>query len=676
MSSSNRVFGKDGLLSKKLSGYESRPSQEEYSNSVESALRGGYNLAIEGPCGTGKSVAYLVPAIRAIVDARRVEHNSEGESDNNHVVIATASILLQEQLVFKDLPFLESIIPEKFTFALVKGRNNYLCLEGLYDWKMEIAKKHMPWGGNPDDIDILPFIKDVQERKMFEWSKVTTVGDKNELDFVPSEETWWKFSKTAEDCIGQKCAFHDDCFANRAKVALQSIDVIVANYHMLFASVAFKRQAGIDAVLPPHKYLILDEAHRLADIAREFFGWNVSEGGLLGVVTSFVKNMGSVIEDSDKFIKKANESVDLFAESLTELYGTSIGKFRLKEVTAAKIALNSVLLILQDMASSCEEFLPVIENPNTKAKVEKIGDRCTKYSNHLNELNSFLESSDNAVFYLEPYGKHKRIRIVKEFLDIGKMLWDEMYSNVDSAIATSATMAIDGDCGYICREIGMLKGTAVVVDSPFNFNEQAMIILSDRAPDPTKENYPQKVAEICKEVIKQAKGRTLCLFTSYKVLNHVSEYLRMDDNDLGYTILTQGDLPRMKLIEQFKADVSSVLLGTDSFWTGVDIPGESLSALIIDKIPFPNPKDPVLEALSEKVDGNGFWKVSLPRAVLQLRQGTGRLIRRRDDRGVCVILDCRLVTKGYGNIFVGSLPNMRRSQSMRNGTIEKFLGGK
>ena len=684
------VFEAGGLLSQKLEGYEPRKSQEKYAQSVEKALSGKYNLAIEGPCGTGKSLAYLVPAIEKVLRLKFDSHgfpivddsdSSDSDPSNNylgafdnfgkkkkpsgkHVVVATANIALQEQLVTKDLPFLASILPSKFSFALVKGRNNYLCINKLYDYVNEPPQTNLHWGG----VD--SFAKE-EEKKILEWVHLADKGDKNELTFVPSEEAWRKFSSMAEDCLGKRCPFRSQCFANRAKVALQDIDVIVTNYHLLFAAVSARiNSGGADVVLPPFRYLILDEAHRVADIARDFFGWELSEFVLYRLASKFAKLIKDIFEDHEDRVERIISSIQVFTSSLGGIYGKSKGALRINKKISGLITSHSLLDSLNSIANVCHDMASNIESDKELAEAEKAEKDCLKIVSQLESLITI--DDDNAVYFMEPHGKQGKLRVVKRVLDIGSILWNEMFCKCESSIATSATMAIQGDCGYICREIGMLKGEAVVVDSPFDFKKQAMIVLSDKAPDPTEKDYPVKVADVVAEVIRQAKGRTLCLFTSYRVLNHVSSFLGKEFE--GYRILTQGDAPRMQLVQQFKEDISSVLLGTESFWTGVDVPGEALSALVIDKIPFPTPGDPVLEALSEKAgEKNGFWKVSVPRAVLQLRQGVGRLIRRRDDRGVVAILDCRLLTKGYGNIFTDSLPSMARSSSIRNGSIGRFL---
>jgi ATP-dependent DNA helicase DinG len=668
------AFEEGGIFAKKLEGYELRQPQLDLSLAIGDGMADGHHLAAEGPTGTGKSLAYLVPAIRQVL----LDRGTDRDDDDCRVVVATANIALQEQLFFKDLPFLEDALPDDFRYALVKGRNNYLCRDQLNTFKLETAQGALAFGKDATQVelsDLYPVLRG-DERTICEWSERTETGDKSELEIVPANEVWRKFSVTADECLGSSCPFSDECFANQARKALQAMDVIVVNYHLLFAALKVRMDTGKDIVLPSFKFLVCDEAHKVADIARDFFGWTISKWTITRATNRFQKAIrqarraGLSRDDADRYGQIGADVLSgmegLWA-SLEEFYADSRGALRIRQPDSIRAA--GLSQAMGDMGEAFLEMSKLALGERDKADVAKYGERAIITSGELREAMTL--DDDNGVYFTEPFGKNKQLRLVKRLLYVGDMLWGQMFERTDSTVITSATLAIEGNCSYIRDEVGMKDGQEIIVDSPFDFRKQACIVLSEKAPDPKRQDYPERVAKVMAAIIEQAGGRTLGLFTSYRVLRHAAEYLRSELPQFRF--LVQGEQPRMKLVKEFKEDVASVLLGTESFWAGVDVPGEALSCLVIDKIPFPSPGDPVLDALSDKANGQGFWKVSVPRAVLQFRQGAGRLIRRKDDRGVIVVLDNRLVTKGYGSIFTKSLPRMTRARGIREGQVHHWL---
>lgn len=663
-------FKPDGLLSNVIPDYESREGQVKLSNVIDECISSGTHLAAEGATGVGKSLAYLVPYLKQVLIGRDAEDRTSKDFDaGNRVVVATANIALQEQLFKKDLPLLRDAIPSSFEFALVKGRNNYLCRDHFNTFRLEKASSIVGFGKDATQVELkdLYGIISREERGICEWSQVTDTGDKSELEFQPSNDTWWKFAVTADDCIGDKCPSKDLCFANRARVSLQNTHVIVVNYHMLFAAIKVRMETDKDIVLPPFKYLVCDEGHRVADIARDFFGWTISEGVIKRVLGDYRKVVNEIGDDD--ISQDAFDKMKSMWEKLSSFYGYSKGALRITK--AQSVPCLQLAKELTDIGDYLSDNVKNIEDVRSQAKCEKCGSKALKVASRLRELSDL--SDENGVYYIERFGKSGMLRAQKKLLDISESLWVNMFKHSRSTTVTSATMAIDGDCNYVRNEIGLREGREVVIGTPFDMLNQACIVLSENAPNPKDADYAEVVSSVIGKIIEQAGGRTLCLFTSYRVLRIAAEYLR--NNLSGYKIFVQGDAPRMKLLKQFKEDISSVLLGTESFWTGVDVPGEALSCLIIDKIPFPAPGDPILDALSEKEGRSGFWNVSVPRAVLQFRQGVGRLIRKKTDRGIVVVLDNRLVTKGYGNIFTNSLPRMSLANGISNGQIRAWLNG-
>jgi len=675
-----QVFEPGGFFSKQLPGYELRQPQIDLSLAIEGGISEGYHVAAEGPCGSGKSLAYLTPAIRQVLTRKAGPHNDD-RPESNRIIVATANIALQEQLAEKDLPFLQEALPDPFTFAMVKGRNNYLCQYSLDEFRKDKAQGLLEFGKNVMDVPVekvYPVMSEV-ERAICKWSKETKTGDKSELTFQPPSYVWSQFSVTAEECTGSTCEFSDKCFANKARGALQLMDVIVTNYHLLFAAIRVREETGMDIVFPPFDYLICDEGHRVADIARDFFGWTISRYTITRLSNKLRKGVQwgfatGQLGDSEKYRELAStieSQMDAYWREMDAFYGDSKGAFRIRDRDTIGGAALAQTLTDSSRAFANLRKLPI--SADHKSDLEKQGLLCIKVAEQIRECRDLAD--DNGVYYLEKFGRSQKLRLVKRKLKVADLLWDEMFMKTRSTIVTSATMAIEGDCSYVRDEVGMKKGREIVVESPFDWRSQARILLSKNAPDPKCSDYAERVSKNMVAIIEQAKGRTLGLFTSYRMLNYAAEYLRKELPQ--FTFLVQGEAPRTALVEEFRSNIDSVLLGTESFWQGVDVSGEALSCLVIDKIPFPAPGDPVLDALGEAAgNGQGFWKVSVPRAVLQFRQGVGRLIRRRDDRGVVVILDNRLVTKGYGSIFVSSLPRMTRLGGLKRNEIAQFLAEK
>lgn len=690
------AFEVGGLLHRVLEQYEPRQPQIELAVAIAEKMRAGGHLMAEGMTGVGKTLSYSIPAIRqSQLDSESSDHEEkvedreyeggEGEDfeedseEPSRVVIATANIALQEQLYFKDLPTLRRALPNNFNFALVKGRNNYLCKSQLDKFRLETASEAVPMGKDVSTVQLkdLYDVINSDEEAICKWSQETEFGDKSELEIEPRSETWRKFSVTAEECIGSECPYRKEvgCHAESARKALQFMDVIIVNYHMLFSAVKVQMETGKDIVLPPFKYLICDEGHKMPDIARAFFGWHISQAVMnqaVNMLRKVVSKAGTSDEEGEIVaarINAAHGGIKKFWDEVAEVFGDHKGQMRITRTDVVRgLALAQSLV---DVADSLLDFSEFSVDGFSREEIRKKAGQLKRVVDHLRDA---MELGDqNSVYFIERAGKNRWLNIVNRKLDVGDILWQNLFERTKSTVVTSATLAVDGDCSFLRKELGLAKCGEVLVGSPFNFREQACILLSDRAPDPKQDNYPVRVSVAMAEIIKQAGGRTLGLFTSYRVLHYVAEYIQEEMPDLN--CLVQGTAPRRKLIEEFTADVGSVLLGTESFWTGIDVPGESLSCLVIDKIPFPSPANPVLAALSERAVEGGFWGISIPRAVLQFRQGVGRLIRRESDRGIIVVLDNRLVTKGYGSIFLNSLPRMKLAKSLRDNQITRWLEG-
>lgn len=637
------VFGDGGYLAKANPGYEPRPQQVRLAQEVERAFSDARHLLAEGPCGVGKSFAYLVPAVHHATQRRK------------KVVIATANIALQEQLVAKDLPFLQRILPWKFTFALMKGIGNYLCLEKLSD--VEVKRAGM-FGGEPD-LD-----------RLWDWSQETLTGDMSELKFQPAPQAWSQVSTTSDECLGKDCPFREDCHAYAARDAAAEADIVVTNYHMLFAHLQIRRETGMDALLPPFDFLICDEAHKAPDIARDFFGFKVSRSQL--------RRLSSTLEKLgwEKLAKGVREAADSYFDQVSDFFHGGQYKTRLKaplpfRFTPLQVPLGEALRDLRREEEQLEEDAPVDGTKAMEGAQRRLGmvRRARKATENaltrLKEVDTLANAE--SVYFIET-GQGENISLCAKPISAAPALKSELFDLTESVVVVSATLSTGGSFDYIRKELGVDNALELEVGSPFNFQEQALLIVPHGLPAPNDEGFIDKVGDAFDAIIHGIGGRTLGLFTSYKNLNAVHE--RIGGN--GFTVLKQGDAPRGMLIDRFKREPATVLLGTESFWAGVDVPGESLSCVIIDKIPFPTPDDPVLDAITAR-NKNWFADYSIPRAIIQLKQGFGRLIRCRTDRGAVVICDPRLVEKGYGRKFIAALPPTLKSRDIAH--VADFLGG-
>ncbi len=605
-----QIFDPGGLLERKSRRYEPREGQVRMAEAVERAIAEKSHLAVEAPCGIGKTYAYLVPAI-----ARALESDAR-------VIVCTANIALQEQILEKDLPALAKVFPRKFTYALIKGINNYLCLD-----RFEETKQELPW---------IAF--DVRELRQWErlqaWEEETPSGDISDLEFEPLESLWGRVNGVSELCNGAQCRFYQDCFAMDARRRVRGAQVIVTNYHLFFAHLAVRAASGVDAVLPPAPIVVCDEAHEMADIARDFFGRRLTPFSVNMLVrgANFLRR-GGVAED----LRRASRA---FFERVRRSPETRLRK--------------PDWIQADDLAGSVTEYRKLLDEARESTADEAELDRIAKFSlaagHYSGRLQAFLALDDpNMVYWVERTGE--AARLCSRVIDVSGVLEQELFRKTPTVVLTSATLTAAGDFGFLKRETGLPETRELRVDSPFDFPSQAILVAPRLEKGPNDEGFAAEIAGHINRILRFLGGRTMCLFTSYRNLEACAAAAR----ETGVTILRQGDRPRSKLLAQFRRDEGTALFATASFWQGVDVPGEALSCLTIDKIPFLSPGDPLLEALQER-DPDSFRNYSLPKAILDLRQGFGRLIRARSDRGVVVIFDNRLFTKSYGGDVLASLP--------------------
>jgi ATP-dependent DNA helicase DinG len=621
-------FGPGGLLERHIPGYEPRSGQAAMAEAVARALERKRPLLVEAPCGVGKTFAYLVPAV-----AHALEHDGR-------VAVCTANIALQEQIFQKDLPVLARLFPRRFTAALIKGLNNYLCLDRFEETRgllPQVAFDGARFG---------------QWRRIAAWREETSTGDVSDLDFEPDEEVWGRVQGVPELCNGPDCRFADECFALDARRRLRGAQVIVTNYHLFLAHLRLRRRGAGDALLPPLSAVLCDEAHELADIARDFFGRKLTPHSIRPLVQAarFLR-LGA---DADR-LRRASEA---FFRRAREVEGRRLrrpGWIDASELEGAVAGFQDLLARARERAELDEE----------RDKIDKFSAAAAAYRE---TLRHFLELDDpNAVYWIEKDDRSSRLQSRR--VDVRGILEEELFRAYPATILCSATLTAGGDFGFIRRETGASDAEELSVPSPFDFGRQAILVVPRMRASPNDPEFASEMSGHINRILVYLGGRTMCLFTSYRNLEACARAAAAT----GVRILRQGDLPRSKLLAEFRKDEGTALFATSSFWQGVDVPGEALSCLVIDKIPFMSPADPLLEALEER-DPQSFRNYSLPKAILDLRQGFGRLIRTRTDRGVVVIFDNRLFTKAYGTEVLSSLPACPLYRDL--GALERFLPGR
>jgi len=652
------VFAPDGALARAMVDFEPRAGQAEMAAAVAGVFERGGVLLAEAGTGTGKTLAYLVPAILS----------------RERVLVSTGTKNLQEQIYFKDIPALRDALGIPFTAAYMKGRGNYLCLHKL---------DQLAEGSVPAAHDVfLPIIR--------EWSHRTDTGDRAELQDLPEDIAFWSdVSATAETCLGADCPRHDDCFVTRMRQRAAEADVVIVNHHLLCADAAV-RQNKFGEVIPACSRAILDEAHQLEDIATQYFGLSVSNYRLeeLARDVERVVSNGSIRDRAarDEVEKAADRLRDRAKAFFTELAfahrasratgrpdhveGRGDGRARAEErVRATPESLGEARDAAAHLAGALdvlESTLQLLAAVQIKSDAPFEGDEPVDYSGDFaalaarattirDELRILLRGSDDQyVYFVEFRGRGIFLRASP--IDVSAIVRDLLLDRMRTTVLTSATLTVDGRFDYVRERLGIRHADEIRLASEFDFARQAILYLPPRMPDPRSEQLAVAAGREVIELLKCTHGRAFVLFTSYATMRAVQAIAELA---LDYPIFAQGSAPRSRLLNQFRSTPHAVLFATSSFWQGVDVVGEALSCVIVDKLPFASPGDPITAARIEAIrtrGGDPFGDYQVPLAILALQQGLGRLIRHRRDRGVLAVLDPRLRTKGYGRRFVASLP--------------------
>ncbi len=627
------VLGLDGGMARCIDGFRPRSQQQEMATAVEESIAQYQNLICEAGTGTGKTFAYLVPALLS----------------GQKVIISTGTKNLQDQLFQKDLPLVRKALQVPVQTALLKGRSNYLCL-----YRMEVTEQE----GRFASREMIH-----QLRMVREWAGRTDSGDITEfLDIGEESPLWPMVTSTADNCLGSECPSFSDCHVVNARRNANEADIIVVNHHLLMADMVL-REDGFGELLPSANAYIIDEAHQLPEIASNFFGQNLSGRQLIELAKDTVAEFHSSAADSKTLLKAADVleyAVRDFRLTLSNegqrqpwhkaRQGTHV-ETRLEELEDALVALREELNELAERSKGLENCLERCE-----VLVQRVG--------------MFLQGPQaDQVYWLDVYSKSFVLCCTP--LSVAEPFQKRMSEQKATWVFTSATLAVAGRFSHYADQLGLQDTKTALWDSPFDYRSHALFYAPPDMPQPNSPDYVEAVVKAAMPVLAASRGRAFILFTSHRALKRAAELLQ---GKLDYPMLVQGEYPRSELLRRFREKGNAVLLGTGSFWEGIDVRGEALSCVIIDKLPFAAPDDPVLQARAEALrvkGGNPFMEIQVPQAVIALKQGVGRLIRDVDDRGVMMLCDPRLVTKPYGQVFLNSLPGMLRTRKIE--LVERFF---
>ncbi len=635
------MLGPNGPVARRLERYEDRPEQLRMARAVDEVMRHGGRLLAEAGTGVGKSFAYLVPAIAAAAD--------RGE----RVVIATHTIALQEQLLGKDVPFLSGILPAEFSVVLAKGRGNFLCQR-----RMWIAVRS---GRGLFETSA----HDEQLRRIVEWSETTEEGSRQDLDFTPDSSVWSRVNAEVGNCMGRSCDFYDRCFYQAGRRRIQNANLILANHHFLFADMSLRR-AGWQ-LLPDFQHLVLDEAHDVEDVASEYLGLRVSRGQvgylLRQLATPNGKGLLPAIGSPDEALRLVdvarNAADGLFEHVATWYRRGSPPNHRLNESGLFDLALADAL---EELGGAVGDLARAEESKDKALELRTRGERCVDLAESLRSL--VRRDVEGHVYWVEEEGTEGRNLALRSApVEVGKELDRHLWADLKSVTLTSATLAAGGEDGFahLAGRLGLVEPETLLVGSPFRFDRQARLVVDATLPDPREgEAYEDALPDAVIRHLRRTEGHAFVLFTSYQSLDRCHAACVNALRTEGYTVLKQGDgLPRGRMLEEFRRAPSAVLFGTDTFWEGVDVPGDALRNVIIVRLPFAVPTHPLQEARCQAIrdrGGEAFGEYSLPQAILKFKQGFGRLIRTTTDTGIVVVLDRRLVTMPYGRRFLAALP--------------------
>jgi ATP-dependent DNA helicase DinG len=626
------ILGPQGLLARSLEGFEFRPFQVEMAQQIEHALRSGTPAIVEAGTGTGKTFGYLVPLILS----------------GKKTVISTGTKNLQEQIFFKDIPLLQAAADLHPDAMMMKGRRNYLCLHRFHQF---FAQESL----------LMERGKELK-KKLAAWIKETRFGDRAELPWLADNTSLWEELSCASDqCLGNACLSFEDCFLNELRREAARSRIVVVNHHLFFADLKIKT-SGFGEVIPRFQAAVFDEAHKIEEIATDYLGESISSNQFSVFAGDLEKEMKRISKEKRVPFEAHLKALRRQIEQLEEQFKNSEDRGRIDG--------PNLLALFERPGGEIRAILTALARDLEGSPSIELHPYALRAQDLYHQFTLIFQQEDPD--WLTWYERRKiGITIHASPLDVSRRLKELLYGTVETVVFTSATLSTNNSFDYIKSRLGLDEAIEGIYPSHFDFKRRSLLYIPTDLPVPPVPHFASAIAERILEILERTKGRALVLFTSYSNLNMVHALIR---ERITYTVYRQGDAPRSSLLEAFREDVHSVLLATGSFWQGIDVPGETLSCVIIDKLPFDSPGDPLVAARMDSTrvrGGNPFFEYQVPAAIISLKQGLGRLIRKTTDRGVLCLLDRRILDRGYGKAFLRSLPEIPISQDLND--IDRFF---
>ena len=678
-------FSEEGILVRDI-GFEYRKEQEDMAHAVEKSVNENKKLIVEAGTGTGKTLAYLIPAIRWAVENKK------------KVIIATNTINLQEQLLLKDIPLAKSIIKEDFSYALVKGRNNYVC-KRLFN---ELAL------GKNIDIETYSIEAREQIEYILKWGHKTKTGDKADLPFEVLPEVWELIQSTTELCIGKKCPYRKECFYMKTRMEKLEADILISNHHVFFADLNVRAETDFDTeylILPRYHMVIFDEAHNIESVARSYFSVEVSKISFTRLLNRIYQKKSRKKEKSalirveesidDKSLKDTSQYIQLlnsikeetsilqnisdeYFDEIRKMYDSKADMPIRKTLNNFEMTKSRFLENLREKKSFFErkmnEFLnDLMAFSNVIDEEKDKNPEVINFVNHIKIYKSYIDnfkfinefSNDDYIYWLDINAKRTNVVLTATPLNIAQKLSSVLFENLNRLVFASATLATNGNFNYFKNSLGLNGEKCIeeIIKSPFNYDEQMSVYIPNDILDSENINaFVTDASRFILEILTKTQGKAFVLFTSYTMLNQIYYSIGKKLKNAGFEVFLHGEKQRSQLIKEFKESKNPILFGTTSFWEGVDVQGENLSNVIITKLPFLVPTDPIVSAISKKIEEEGrnsFTDYQLPEAIIKFKQGIGRLIRKKSDSGNIFILDSRILKKKYGTLFIQALPSRK-----------------